>query len=146
MTKIDNHTRTNIVNFARKQIDTPWHHQGRVAGVALDCLGLVLISYKSVGIELKSQDGYAKFPPTEILKKMLEEQFTKIHESKVKEGDLVLISILGAPIHFGIISQISSMNITHIIHAYQASPISKTVETIVNDTWRRRFVGFYTMR
>lgn len=42
----NNNLRQQIVCSARKRIGTPFKHQGRKAGVGLDCIGLVVDVFK----------------------------------------------------------------------------------------------------
>ena len=43
----------NFISAARDELGTPWHHQGRAARTGIDCIGLLVLSAKKAGAEIK---------------------------------------------------------------------------------------------
>lgn len=39
-----------FIQKARELIDTPYQHQGRLPGVAIDCLGVIILAAKNAGL------------------------------------------------------------------------------------------------
>lgn len=42
-------TADDVVTAARAWVGTPWQHQGRVCGIGVDCIGLVVCVLRSIG-------------------------------------------------------------------------------------------------
>ena len=51
-------TRNEIVLTARTYLGTPCHYQGRVKGVGIDCVGLIVCVGRDLGVPLKDRTGY----------------------------------------------------------------------------------------
>ena len=62
-------TAADVVAAARAHIGTPWQHQGRLRGVALDCAGLVIMVARDLGIVEPDFDirGYGRAPDGTML-------------------------------------------------------------------------------
>ncbi len=54
--------RLQVMAIARKYVGTPWHHQGRVIGVGIDCIGLLVCVAKEMGFQLQDVVGYPLEP------------------------------------------------------------------------------------
>jgi len=127
-----------VISAARACIGTPFRHQGRIPGVALDCAGLGIVVAKSVGIEITDFKGYPRLPFDGMLKKMFDEQaFLKsIPLSEAVHGDVLLMRISKAPQHVAIMSHDGYM-----IHAYQG--VGKVVEQRIDADWKNKIVAAY---
>ena len=57
-------TGADVVAAARAHLGTPWVHQGRTPGVALDCAGLVICVARQLGLVSPEMDvtGYSRAP------------------------------------------------------------------------------------
>ena len=53
-------TRDRIIQTALDYLDTPYHHQGRVKGVGVDCAGLVICVARDLGLSDYDLDGYSR--------------------------------------------------------------------------------------
>ena len=55
-------TADDIVAAARACIGTPFAHQGRVVGVALDCAGVAVHAVRAAGVDVLDFAGYGRTP------------------------------------------------------------------------------------
>lgn len=127
-----------IVNAAREYLGTPFHHQGRVKGVGVDCAGLLVCVGRDLGLNVFDDVTYAHEPDPALLRMMLASQLKIVNPHQQPEpGDIVLMrwgaAHSQAATHLGIVSDIG------LIHAY--APAHKVVETSIDDDIRRSIVG-----
>ena len=128
-------TAADILTAARACLNTPFVHQGRINGRALDCAGLIIQVAKTLGLEHVDHSGYARLPGNGLLESALDDQPGLARVSDLQAGDVVLIKFSGAPQHLGIYTG------ENIIHAYQ--PIGKVCEHGLTEAWRSRIVRIY---
>jgi cell wall-associated NlpC family hydrolase len=128
-------TAAEIIAAARACLDTPFVHQGRFPGMALDCAGLIIQVAKTLAVEHVDHAGYARLPGNGLLESALDDQPGLARVSDLQAGDVVLIKFSGAPQHLGIYTG------ENIIHAYQ--PIGKVCEHGLTEAWRSRIVRIY---
>jgi hypothetical protein len=59
----------DVVDAARTHVDTPWRHQGRRSGEALDCAGHVIVVARQLGLVEPGFDinGYSRAPDGSML-------------------------------------------------------------------------------
>lgn len=130
-----------VVAAARDCIGTPFRHQGRLKGVALDCAGLGIVVAKSVGINIKDFTGYPRQPFDGMLKKMFDEQVAlglmcEVAIDSMAAGDVLLMRISDAPQHVAIYVGVGRM-----VHAYRA--IGKVAEQRIDENWKHKIVAVY---
>lgn len=86
---------------------TPFRHQGRVPGVGIDCIGMLVVAMHH--FELMPLDfdirGYPRMPnPDKMYTLLLEQEYAGFVTSKPKAerlpGDFALFRIAGQPQHF----------------------------------------------
>lgn len=128
-------TRDEFVNEARSWIGTPYQHQGRIKGVACDCIGLVIGTARALGLTEYDIDGYGTRPDGN-LRPVMETQLESVPLDTVQPGDVVLFAWASHPLHVGILSDAS-----HVIHAYL--PNRRVVENIIDKRWRAQIVAAY---
>lgn len=131
--------RQKIVAAARECLGTPYHHQGRVVGVGLDCIGLLQHPAK----RLKLTSGYDKLdyptiPDGVTLQKHLEK--AGLIEIPVDEADVGDIGGFffgrGQLVrHAGIFSSVG------LIHTWTG--VGRVVEHGFDTSWRRRLAIAY---
>ena len=92
-----------LVEAARAYIGTPFHHQGRVRGVGVDCVGLVVCAARDAGYTVKDTTVYARDPDGASLVGALSEQMQPV-EGGWMPGDVLTFWVVkpGLPQHVGI--------------------------------------------
>lgn len=136
-------TPDDIVAVARSALGTPFRHQGRTAGRALDCAGLLNYVCAEIGIETRDRTGYPHMPNGE-LEVALDEHaalgiLIRVPVIEMQAGDFVLMHFEGelAARHLGICAGHT------LIHAWAVA--RKVCEHDFDATWRRRVVRAYRL-
>jgi NlpC/P60 family putative phage cell wall peptidase len=141
-------TRTQIVEKAREYIGTPFAHQGRVKGIACDCIGLPLMVAGELGLtdtsgEVLQPERYKVYSASP-LGNYVHEMVSKLLERKplrdMKPGDLLTMRVVSAACHVAIVSDYEGG--LGIIHAYNGGP-QRVVEHALDEVWRNRIVGCF---
>lgn len=127
--------RQAIVDTARTCIGTPFRHQGRLKGVGLDCIGLVIWTMKTLGISDYDYTTYPMMPPADLMTKIMAEKLDIIPLDDARPGDLYRFQVSGEPIHVGIATDIG------VLHAVQAR--NGIVEHRLDAAWRAKVVKTY---
>lgn len=130
-------TADQIVTAARALVGTPFRHQGRVPGLALDCAGLVIAVATQLGIDHFDVPGYGQRPHRGLLEQTLDTQpsLQKIGRADYQAGDILLMRFTNEPQHLAIAAGET------IIHSWQAA--GKACEHRIDDLWTRRIVHAY---
>lgn len=125
----------DIVLAARSQLDTPFMHQGRLPGMALDCAGLIVVVAKLLNIPIDDQAGYSRTPAHGLLEAAIHKQpaIQFVRLSEIAAGDILLMRFSGEPQHLAIFTGET------IIHAYER--VGKVAEHRLDMAWRRRIVS-----
>lgn len=138
-----NLTRDMVVAEARKMLGTKFHHQGRLPGVGLDCVGVVVSLAKALGIVVEDVANYSKVTSTrhgQRLTQALENSFYKIPLDDMEPGDIVQFWIdkRGLGTHVGI-----AMPEQRVLHSLADPSINRVVEQRMGKFWYRRIVQVY---
>ncbi len=129
-------TGDDIVTAARNALETPFVHQGRVVGKAMDCAGLIIHVAKTLELDHIDQSGYSRTPSGGLLEASLGVQPCLIEvDAPPIPGDVLLMRFSGAPQHLAICAG------STIIHAWQI--VGKVCEHSLTDVWRARIVKVY---
>lgn len=128
-------TREQFVAEARTWIGTPYQHQGRLKGIACDCIGLVIGTAQALGLTDYEITDYGRRPDGR-LRPVMETQLEMIPLIEAQAADVVLFAWASHPLHVGILS-----DPTHVIHAYL--PNRRVVENIMDARWRSQIVAAY---
>ena len=133
-------TRDDIIAAARDCLGTPFVHQGRIPGRALDCAGLVVAVAQAIGVEYIDQTGYSRSPSGGLLEAALDDQpgITRIAPFDREPGDILLMRFSGDPQHLAILAGET------IIHAFEAPGL--VCEHDLTDLWTRRIVRVYRFK
>lgn len=77
-------SRADLIAEARTWIGTPWIHQGRLKGIATDCVGVVICVPRALGLMPPDFDitGYARDPQPQVMIGYLE-----LYLDRVEPGD-----------------------------------------------------------
>jgi cell wall-associated NlpC family hydrolase len=127
----------DIVAAARECVGTPFRHQGRVIGLAMDCAGVVVHAVRSCGIEVYDVSGYGPTPNKGLLELALEQHIylSVVQPGERRAGDILLMRFVSEPQHLAIATA------TGIIHAYEAA--RKCCEHDIDALWASRIVRVY---
>lgn len=128
-----------IVAAARAALGTPFRHQGRLPGTALDCAGLALTSAQAAGIAVLDQAGYPRRAGGAMLEAALDGQpaLERVTDAP-QAGDILLMRFEGDPQHLAVCAG------STVIHAW--ATLRRVVEHDLTDEWRRRIVRVYRVR
>ena len=100
-------TRAEFLATARGYIDTPYHHQGRLPGVGMDCPGPLICAAWEHGIKPREFDvkGYSREPDGVVLKALCDEHLEPIPFAEAQPADVLLCKFRnGHPRHMGILT------------------------------------------
>lgn len=129
-----------MIAFARECIGTPFAHQARIPHVGLDCAGLVVLSVRAAGGEIKDQTNYSRIPDGSF-KVAIEEHCDKIGFEDLRPGDFVTFKFEKRHQHIGIISGIEPLT---MIHSW--AQMRKVTENSVDDYWLTKLAGCYRLK
>lgn len=107
----------DVVTAARALIGTPFHHQGRLPGVGIDCAGVPIVVGRMLGLVAPDFDvaGYPPVPDGSSLRAYCEEHM--IRWPWEEAGGAVLVAWKdGPPQHLGIVAEHPAGGLS-IIHA-----------------------------
>jgi cell wall-associated NlpC family hydrolase len=130
----------DIIAAARECLGTPFRHQGREPGRALDCLGVVVHVARARNHTHQDAAGYARTPAPGLLEAGLAGQVClyRVPLVNMQPGDVLLMRFSREPQHLAVFTG------EGIIHAYQA--IGRCVEHRLDDKWRKRIVSAWRFR
>jgi cell wall-associated NlpC family hydrolase len=125
-------------------VGLPFAEHGRDRD-GLDCWGLVRLAYaEQYGVLLPSYaEGYATTTDREEIPKLVSgeiaSEWEPITPGEEQEGDVVLLRVLGRPIHVGLI-----LDPPRFLHVMQG--VDACVQDYQGAMWNRRVLGFYRYR
>lgn len=131
-------TRLQVIEEARTYLETPFHHQGRVKGLGIDCAGLVIGVGKHLGLSMFDTKNYARTPNGNEMKQLLDKHAEQGHGIP---GDILLMTFLLEPQHLAIMTTLPDGE-PGIIHAYASA--RKCVEHRLDSQWEKRVVAVYS--
>lgn len=142
-------TRAEVVAEARTWEGTRFHHQGRVRGVGVDCLNLVVAVAEAKGLvspdfrwnDYPEYQGYGRSPNAPLLLSGCDRFMDRIEPAKVLPGDVLVFRFVTEAQHFAIVT---GSNPTYIIHAY--AQVRKVTEHRFDELWASRVVAAYRFR
>ncbi len=138
-------TRVDIVRVARSYLGTPFQHQAREPGVAIDCIGVLICAARELEIRPADFDivGYAMHPDGRSLIRMAREHMTPIGREDMQSGDAIVLRWGREPQHFGILGDYPGGGLS-IIHAYShADGKGSVIEHRLDDSMLRYFVAAF---
>ena len=128
----------DIILAARECIDTPFQHQGRIVGKALDCVGVVIHVAKRLGLEIFEPAAYGRAPHQGMLELLADQQTDLERVQDRQPGDILMMRFAQEPQHVGIFTG------ENIIHAYEN--IKKVCEHRLSSVWAARIVRVYRFK
>lgn len=127
-------TPQDIIDEARTWLATPFHHQGRVKGAGVDCVGLVIGVARALELaDYNYSEPYGRIPNPNIMGRELRQNMTPTVE--IVPGCVLWFAFAAAPMHLGIVTD------TGLIHAYSLA--GRVVETGLDPQWIARKRGAF---
>ena len=124
-----------IVATARTYLETPFHHQGRVAGVGVDCVGLVIGVAHALGLSSFDIQGYARQPDPITFRALLRQEMREKPFAQRLPGDVLSFAFINEQ-HLGIITVLEPLT---IVHCWEKA--GRCVEHALDIAWVRRIRG-----
>lgn len=129
---------TLIISTARSWIGTPFHHQGRLKGVGVDCIGLIVGVAAELGIVTPDQTGYARTPSAGLLRLALDRALTAAPD--LAPSRIVLMRWESEDMHVGLLAD-SPYGGLSLIHAYAKA--RRVAEHRLDVEWSNRIAMVY---
>lgn len=126
--------RSEISKIARRMVGTPFHAQGRLPGVGLDCIGVIVSVARELGLPHTDVAAYP-MRPNGMLQPILDAQMVRVYREP-REGDALLMTFGGAPHHVAVV-----VDGNQIVHAYVT--VRKCVAQNLTDYWRKKVCAVY---
>jgi len=136
-------TRADVVATARQHLGTPWVHQGRTPGLAIDCAGLVILVARQLQLVADDFDvnGYSRWPDGSMLDWC--GQFMQ-PLAEIELGAVLVLATEHFPQHLGIVG-----DYTHggwsLIHATNGASPARCVETRLMFARNMQLRGIYRL-
>lgn len=127
-------TPAEISAAALAMVGTPFHAQGRLPGVGLDCIGVVICIARALGLPHRDRKAYP-MRPDGTLQADLDAQLVRV-QGEPREGDILLMSFAAEPHHVAVV-----VDGGRIVHAY--STARKCVAQAFTDHWRGKVRAVY---
>lgn len=128
-----------ILAAARTWLGTPWRHQGRLRGVAVDCAGLVVGVGKELGLLAFDTRAYGRLPDGQRLRALCDEHLAPKPVVRIAPGDVLLLRFTRHSQHLAIAGDRGQP--FSLIHAYAEA--GACVEHGADARWFRRLVAAY---
>lgn len=124
--------RAAIIAAARECLGTSWHHQGRLVGVGLDCIGTIVHPARVLGIPHSDCTVYRRRPDGVTLVRHLERNLIRIDTADARIADVLCMwwERPDLPYHVGIVTD------RGFLHAYAG--VRKVVEHELTADWNSR--------
>lgn len=138
-------TRAAVVATARTWLGTPWHHQARLQGVGVDCVGLVIGVARTLGLVPPGFDvaAYPRVPDGSSLMHLVHMHMRGLLAGQpMQPGDVVVVRFDADPQHLGILGDYRHGGLS-IIHA--ASDPGRVIETRLLFSQSMQFVQAFAL-
>ena len=128
-------TAAHIIEAARSYVGTPFHHGGRLPGVGLDCIGVIVCAARAAGVPHHDVLAYPLRPNGQLTIE-LSAQLDRVADAE--PGDVLQMSFGGEPHHVAIYTGDT------IIHAY--ATVRRCVEQPMVQAWWDRVRWIYRFK
>lgn len=119
------------VQEARRWIDTPFQHQGRLLGHGVDCIGVAQMAYLAAGVELDVPLNYSQLPTGKMVE-FIAQRARRVAVRNIEIGDLLVFISNLAPTHVGVVTGVDPVR---MVHAY--NKVGRVVENSLDGSWKR---------
>lgn len=135
--------RTDVVQAARAWLGTPFHHQARLKGVGVDCVGLVIGVARELGLVAPDfdVDTYPRVPDGSSLMHLVNLHMTPL-DVEMAPGHVVVVRFDRDPQHLGILGDYRHGGLS-IIHA--AAEPGRVIETRLMFSQSMQFVQAFAL-
>lgn len=133
---------TELIEYARTWIGTPWQHNQCCRGSGVDCIRFTMDCYVKFGVDVGEIQNYQRQPRGNSLRDYLKGLPGLIEQnpmSDIKPGQLLLFRVKKVPHHVGIATSEDTF-----IHANNARSNAGVVEQSL-DRWRGRIVSKFNL-
>lgn len=127
-------TRAELCAAALALVGTPFHPQGRVPGVGIDCIGVAICAARACGIAIADRTDYP-MQPNGILRGELNARLQRV-QGEPQAGDLLMMRFDTAPHHVALL-----IDGGRIVHAHMRA--RRTVVQAYTNYWRERTCGAF---
>lgn len=129
-----------IVTIARETIGTPYQHQGRINGVALDCAGVPAYVGRRLGLAFTDRTQYGRQPVPAEMRAALDANLLRVQKDAMQPGDVAWIRFDSEPQHLAIVGDYP-LGGCSLIHAYNGGGLMRVVEHRLDENWLARIVA-----
>ena len=129
-----------FVTCARSYVGVPWRHLGR-SRTGLDCIGMVLLAAREVGVELPDPAPYAREPQGTRLLEGILGHATRVGDAAPGDVLLFRLGLYGG--HVGIASTHPAWGVPACLHAY--APRRQVVEQPMDAELRTALIGAFRL-
>jgi NlpC/P60 family putative phage cell wall peptidase len=142
-------TIAEVEKQARLYVGTPFRHQGRIRGLAIDCVGLVVCVGEDLGLLDRAgtpilrtdYPDYAAQPTDSfVLQEFRRRLNIRLPGEPIEPGDLLAIRMPDLACHAAAV--VDRAGCLYMVHAYDSGP-RQCVEHILSKAWRSRIVGVF---
>lgn len=127
-------TPREITAAALSLVGTPFHTQGRLPGIGIDCFGTLACVARICGMPFKDRIDYTMRSKGE-LRPELDRQFVRV-QGEPLEGDILMMSLGGEPHHVAIMIDGGRFMHAHIL-------VRRCVVQTYTDYWRSKVCAVY---
>lgn len=142
-------TGLDVVECARTYVGSPWVHQGRIKGRAIDCIGLITCVAQELGLyEGVFDEPYGRTPDGHRLAREFDARGECLWKGdhvpidKFQPGDILLMAWRVYPMHCAFLAP--GNECWHIIHSY--GDVGRVCEHPITDLWRSRTKAVYRFK
>jgi len=128
-------TSLDVVNVAKTWLGTPYHHQGRLKNVGVDCIGLVIGVAHELGISDFEIKTYGRIPNGKMMLSLMRQEMIEIPKTEKQSGDIGLFVFNRDPQHVAIFTD------DGMIHSY--AQVNKCIEHGFTPPWTERLVAVF---
>lgn len=136
-------TRAEVVTWARETLGTPYQHQQRVNGMAMDCAGVPAYVAVKLGMVFDDVTNYGRMPNPAEMRAALDKNLARVAKSAMQPGDLVWMRIDQEPQHLGVLGDYKYGGLS-LIHATNGIGRDQVVEHRLDDVWLTRIVAAWS--
>lgn len=138
-------TPENIVALARQTLGTPYQHQARTNGLALDCAGVPVYVGQQLGFVFDDFTQYGRLPVPVEMRAALDATLNRVQKADMQLGDVVWIRFDDEPQHLAVLGDYVYGGFT-LIHAHNGAGLNRVVEHRLDDEWTARIVAVWRFR